>query len=263
MAAESILTIELHPAYFAFAVKEPDTSVFQSVVLDHNERNITPVIDVDALSEWLKQYQTVWNRTYQKICISLHGYPVTVAPDEEAAEDFLVTLFGIDEQQYHIARAEFDRDFIWVLGIPKAIKSLLDNYFLGAMLVPGAHGICKQLLHSNQDSHSLNLHITPKEACFFFIQQNRPLYYNVFRYTDEEDLLYYILLVYKMLDLDPESFPISLTGLIEADSNLYKMLYQYIRNIYIAELPVPVAEDSYDSLIIQPNYLANLVFSAN
>jgi hypothetical protein len=53
-----------------------------------------------------------------------------------------------------------------------------------------------------------------------------------------------------------------LSGMIEKDSEIFHLLFQYIRNVYIDESNVPVKDLTSDKLL-QSNYLANLIFTAN
>lgn len=60
---------------------------------------------------------------------------------------------------------------------------------------------------------------------------------NTFRYTSEEDFLYFIMLVYKTLELSPEETPLYLSGHISKDGQLFSLLYKYIRHLHFAKWP--------------------------
>jgi len=55
--------------------------------------------------------------------------------------------------------------------------------------------------------------------------------YNCFDFKTKEDFIYYILFTAEQLNLNPEEFELILLGDIEKESELYTILYQYIRNI--------------------------------
>jgi len=55
--------------------------------------------------------------------------------------------------------------------------------------------------------------------------------YNNFTFTTKEDFIYYILFTSEQLNLNPEMFKLVFLGDIEKDSDLYKITYQYIRNV--------------------------------
>ena len=55
--------------------------------------------------------------------------------------------------------------------------------------------------------------------------------YNCFEFKTKEDFIYYILFTAEQLHLNPEEFELILLGDIEKESELYTILYQYIRTI--------------------------------
>jgi len=55
--------------------------------------------------------------------------------------------------------------------------------------------------------------------------------YNIFSFKAKEDFIYYILFIAEQLNLNPEEIKLILLGDIEKESELYKIVYQYIRNV--------------------------------
>lgn len=55
--------------------------------------------------------------------------------------------------------------------------------------------------------------------------------FNFFSFSTKEDFIYYILFTAEQLNLNPEEFELILMGDIEKESELYAIVYQYIRNI--------------------------------
>ena len=68
-------------------------------------------------------------------------------------------------------------------------------------------------------------------------ENKKLLLMNSFSWQTNEDVLYHTLFVCEQLDLNPEIFPMTVTGDIEAGSVLYKLLFKYIRNVNIPEKP--------------------------
>lgn len=54
-------------------------------------------------------------------------------------------------------------------------------------------------------------------------------FFNVFDYSKPNDLLYYVLLAYKQFNLDPLEIPLTLSGTLLEDSEIFKQLTRYIR----------------------------------
>lgn len=259
---ESVLNIELHPNFFAYAVKSPDEAIYSKAHIEHLSTISENGIDFNQLNIWLKSLQKIWNNASQKITISIHGYPVTITNTKEAAQITHEVLIQSSISETFLVQGNLNKDFIWTMSIPLELKKILNSYFVSPTISPSILGFCR---HINEKSFSLNqlhLYITPQIAYFYSQIGNQPHYYNSFHYKNKEDLLYYILLVYKMLNLEPNSYPMILSGMIEKDSEIFHLLFQYIRNVYIDESNVPVKDLTSDKLL-QSNYLANLIFTAN
>jgi hypothetical protein len=56
-------------------------------------------------------------------------------------------------------------------------------------------------------------------------------YYNAFQFLAPTDLIYYVIFVMEQLTLNPEETELVLMGNIEKESEVYELLYRYIRNI--------------------------------
>ena len=63
------------------------------------------------------------------------------------------------------------------------------------------------------------------------IKDSEILFYNNFEYQTKEDFIYYILFTLEQLELSTEKTNILITGDINEQSELYKILYTYVRNI--------------------------------
>lgn len=58
---------------------------------------------------------------------------------------------------------------------------------------------------------------------------------NSFAYKTKEDFIYYLLFVAEQLQLNNEEFKLYFTGEITLESDLYKIAYTYIKNVYFLE----------------------------
>lgn len=64
-----------------------------------------------------------------------------------------------------------------------------------------------------------------------FLREKQLVFANIFFYRSPEDFIYFLLAIYKQLELDPENVKVVLLGEIVKDSALYHLVYKYIRNI--------------------------------
>ncbi|QYA26265.1 DUF3822 family protein [Gramella sp. MT6] len=63
------------------------------------------------------------------------------------------------------------------------------------------------------------------------IENGKVIFANSFEYDTKEDFLYYLLFTAEQLNLDPNIFELVLIGEINKDSEEYKMVWDYIKNI--------------------------------
>ena len=63
------------------------------------------------------------------------------------------------------------------------------------------------------------------------IKDNKLLLSNSFSYETKEDFIYYLLFTVEQLELDPSDLDLKLMGAINSESPLYKIAYNYIKNV--------------------------------
>lgn len=67
------------------------------------------------------------------------------------------------------------------------------------------------------------------------LQGKKLRFFNSFSYKTAADLLYYLLFTFEQLEINPDQTPLCLLGEIEKESEVYKILYRYIRHIHFAK----------------------------
>jgi hypothetical protein len=78
-----------------------------------------------------------------------------------------------------------------------------------------------------------------------FIEDGKLQLYNNFLYYTKEDFLYYILFAMEQLQLNPDDQPIVFIGDVDKKSPLYKLTYNYIRNISFLNKPNFALSDDF------------------
>ena len=82
----------------------------------------------------------------------------------------------------------------------------------------------------NQDL-KMFVHVQDNHFEIIVIENKKLILYNTFTYQTKEDFVYYILFVAEQLKQNPEEFELELYGDIEPYSELYAIVYKYVRNI--------------------------------
>ena len=88
---------------------------------------------------------------------------------------------------------------------------------------------------SNYDEKKVFVNVS-KSSIDIVVMRNKQLEFsNTFNFQTKEDFIYYILFTFEQLKLDVEEVKLYFTGDIELESEIYKITYQYIRNIFFLE----------------------------
>ena len=93
-----------------------------------------------------------------------------------------------------------------------------------------------------QSDDSLNFFVNISQSLFDIVvlKDSKILFYNNFEYQTKEDFIYYILFTLEQLELSTDKTKVSLLGDINKQSELYKILYTYVRNISFFNSKTPI-----------------------
>ncbi len=71
-----------------------------------------------------------------------------------------------------------------------------------------------------------------KDHFDFIVWQNKKLLMsNTYSFMAPEDVLYYVLFGFEQYDLNPEQIPLAIAGAVSEQSDLFDLLFQYVRNV--------------------------------
>ena len=79
------------------------------------------------------------------------------------------------------------------------------------------------------------VHVQSNQFEIVVVENKKLILYNSFLYETKEDFVYYILFVAEQLKQNPEDFDLELYGEIEPYSEIYALLYKYVRNVYFGK----------------------------
>lgn len=85
--------------------------------------------------------------------------------------------------------------------------------------------------YKNSEGSFCFVNVTGHNFEIVIIKNKKLELFNFFSFATKEDFIYYILFTAEQLNLNPEEFELILMGDIEKESELYDIVYQYIRNV--------------------------------
>ena len=84
------------------------------------------------------------------------------------------------------------------------------------------------------------IHVSKSTFDIVIIKNSNLQFFNVFEYKTKEDFMYYVLFTLEQLDLSKEETLVYILGYMEEDSDLFRLMYTYIRNIDFLSSKNPV-----------------------
>lgn len=129
-------------------------------------------------------------------------------------------------------------DCLLVYAAEPTVLNMCGQYFPAGKMSHLATSLLKNwrpMAPANDYEVFLNLRNQAAQVAVF--DRRNLLFYNAFRFEKASDLLYFTLLAYDQFRLNPEEIPLTVSGNLLEDSDIYRMLYRYLRTIRFAPLP--------------------------
>lgn len=149
-------------------------------------------------------------------------------------------------------------DCINAFAIPSSIRNTISDYFekidflhISDILINDI-----RILHQNKKiTKRLYVYISDRDIHIIAFDKEL-LFSNSFHYSAKEDFIYFILLAFEQLEMNPEEDPLYFVGEISRSSALYNITWQYIRNVHFMgkQLSAVLSQD-FDQLPIHQYYL--------
>ena len=117
--------------------------------------------------------------------------------------------------------------------IPEELERCFNKHFKNILWKHNSSILIESLIHQFklQPGERIYISIQKKSFDVTILESKHLKFFNSFSYRATEDLIYYLLFTFEQLQLNPNETPLIIFGEIEEDSEVYKLLYKYIRNI--------------------------------
>ncbi|MCP4438932.1 MAG: DUF3822 family protein [Aureispira sp.] len=185
---------------------------------------------------------SVLREKFRSIKIGIVSNKFTLVPnslfEEESAEIYLNTSVKIPKKH----KVSFDRiSALQAVNVYAYDYSSIEHllaYFPKATFYHNTTGLLDNFISNfASDTKDVFINIYAHQLSITVLDRGQLLLHNIFEFKSSEDCLYYILLVYKQLALNTKKHAIYVAGELMKDSEIYNMLYKYIRNIHFVATP--------------------------
>jgi hypothetical protein len=137
-----------------------------------------------------------------------------------------------------------------VYRLPSNLHSAISWKFLSAKSWSIYSVVLKS--HSSENDEVMIIDFKTDEFSLVILKNNKLLLAKTFSYTSPQDVLYYLLKCCQQLNLSQQTVRVSLAGLIEKDSAVYRELYKYFINLEFESLSAGVK--LAESLSVHPEH---------
>ncbi|MCK6695436.1 MAG: DUF3822 family protein [Thermoanaerobaculia bacterium] len=195
-------------------------------------------------SEWQLRgvlRQAVFGLPFGHIHCALFHRNATLVPRRLFQHGNLATYFKLllNPAEYTYAYDELPEfDAYLVYATEQGLARLCTEFFPRGRVRHLAVPLLRQARDLDaSEEHRIFVNIRNQVAQIAVFERQNLLFYNSFAFAASPDLLYYILLVYDQFRLNPQDTPLIVAGNLLEDSELYRLLYRFVRDIRFAALP--------------------------
>ncbi len=188
---------------------------------------------------------TLLQQTYRRVSFAIFNTLSTFIPER---------LYDKAQQNVYIERmlrlpegAETHQDKVAgikahnVYATEKGLMPVLKTYFSGAtirhIVTPLTAALRRRSLLDAEQEKTVFLNVNSECLQIFLFNAGELLFCNTFSYSSSKDFIYYVMLVYDQFGLKPGDVPVVLSGDILTDSEIYHLIYRYIKQVKLIETP--------------------------
>lgn len=234
---DNYLSIQLSLDGFSFCVyNKVQAKIGVFGVYEFENNTSSPFKQLDCIKELFSQEELL-QRNYKTVFVSHFNNLVNQVPqplfNKNGLANYLQYTVKVLENDF-IAYDELNNSEIINVYIPfvNVNNFLLDTYET-FVYKHSSTVLIENLLnqYKNLEGSFFFVNVTGKHFEIVVIKNKKLELFNFFSFNTKEDFIYYILFTAEQLNLNPEEFELILMGDIEKESELYAIVYLYIRNI--------------------------------
>ena len=224
-----MLSIRLGNYHVSFAVSNREGTELVQLAYFTNSSIIT---DAELQQIWLQESLLQKNFSLIKIAIDL---PYAIVVPHKFSENF-ATAEAMQCQYGPMVASRYLTDALpnWQLNIQYAVPQTLLNFLQERM--PQAeirHGYTTDIsrIIATDFEGAIRVDFRSEEFSLIASRSNKLLLTQIFTYENPADVIYYLLQVARQFGFTQQELRLTVSGLIEQESSLYRELHHYFLNI--------------------------------
>ena len=228
------LSIQISLSGLSFSILDVSSQTIVALKSFKKSRVLTPLELLDYLkfvidTEHLKQ------NTYSQITVIYRNDLSTLVPETLFDETNIADYLKFNNKILPSDFISYDQLSNGTVNVYVPLVNI-NNYIydtFGAFTYKHYSTLFIEHLINLKDGLDSNMFVDVDENQFEIavLKEQKLIFYNTFSYSTKEDFIYYILFTAEQLQMNPETFTLVFSGLIDEDSELYEIAYKYVRHI--------------------------------
>jgi hypothetical protein len=186
---------------------------------------------------------------YKHSLISLYSRRFTILPkvlyDPAATNTYFEAVLPLNAQDKLHVDELISPEAVLIYALDTTLEHWLKQHFPNADYRAAASAtIAAAPSLLEEDNYSALVLMKSRSFCLTVLHKKQLILHQVYGFSSSEDCLYHILNAYKQLGLSTEKQKLWLGGELVKDSEIYKLLFKYIRHIDFVDRPAQLQYSS-------------------
>ncbi|HEX8545792.1 MAG TPA: DUF3822 family protein [Cytophagaceae bacterium] len=241
------LSLQINHSIFRFCVTDSEKN--RCLLLEDYE-----LLKINSTEELISQLELIFDDNHilkagywKEIKLAIKNPEFSLIPDSLFDKKYLKEYLSLNCQLTDKENEEilyYRQNSTEAVNIFKADGKIIDWFlksypYHNITVIHHTSSLIEGLLQNyvNKDERSVFAYIENKLLTLVVVNNRKLEYCNSFQFISTEDFVYYVMLVYDQLQLDPNAHGLTLWGDIAADSPIHQKLYKYIRHLKFGNKP--------------------------
>lgn len=228
---QPVLSLEIGKSHFSFAIT--DKSGDELYTLAYYSAGET---DSEELAGVFAEHPEL-NRTFYSVQVCYDYSKHALVPNRHFSDSdstaILDTMHGKNGQSAIFSEPVHEWQLYNVYAVPQNVQGWISKKFPAAVYRHHFTLGMKTMPYGPSDRLLVNIHTD--EFSYVAIKDYKLLIAQTHSYASPEDICYYLLKTCHEFSLSQEEVQLTVTGLIEKDSQLYREMYQFFVNVEFRE----------------------------
>jgi hypothetical protein len=230
------LSLFIDNEFFMYAIFTPDDGGLVELCHVRMAAQLQPGTDLEERLRFMISNHQLAPLSYGSVNIAVLNSQFTILPEAYALKETSRHILGFSsgEQPKNSFTHQFN-NMSFNYSMDSGVLQLLEKTFRNAS-IRHAGAVSVNLLFNNRSLKNCDVFVNFNEGVFELMarEESRLLYYNVFNYDTNEDLLYYPLFMMEQFGLDPQKSRLVIAGVMDTEAHACKLIKKYVKQVGFA-----------------------------